>query len=340
MLTLDEINAQPDKLLTVGERFSELTKEALDFLKGTDFSEIDFVGCGTSYNLAMGVSMQFNRIRKKKEPVSNFFSGSEVAFGLRDIDKDAVVVGISRSGESTETVLAMRRCKEAGIKTIGITCESDSSITKVCDVNVVLDFVNEKSVVMTQSFTAMAFVASALVRKLLGDSTLQGYLQIIPESCESVLEESQKVIERLNIKAYEHFVFLGYEEYYAAALEGVTKVMETSLCEVDAFQTMEYRHGPKSKVTQKTLALILSNSMLKEEEEKMASEIEKLGGKAVNVSDKQMNNILNVIVPYNSDDFGDWFLRVIPMQILGVKKAISKGLNPDEPKNLTKVVKL
>ncbi len=339
MITFEEINEQPDKFLTVKKRFLSLVKSPLELFKN-GFSEINFVGCGTSYNLAMGLSMQFNRICSDKEIRSNFYSGSEIAFGLKSMNEKAVVVGISRSGESTETVLAMKRCKEEGLKTIAITCEAESSLTKICDASVVLDFIKEESVVMTQSFSAMAFVGSALIRQILKPDKLKTYLEIIPKVAETVLIESRKLVRNLKMESYDHFVFLGYDEYYAASLEGVTKVMETSLCEVDAFQTLEYRHGPKSKVDEKTLACILSNSVLHDEEKEVALEIEKLGGKSVNISNEKMEDLFNVNVPYDLNDFGDWFVRVIPMQFIGVEKAVSEGLNPDNPKNLNKVVKL
>jgi len=342
MITFDEINEQPSKFAKVSEKYFDLSKSIVNFLKETDPSEINFVGCGSSYNLAMGLSFQLNRLGNEKIP-SKYFSGSEVAFQLRKFDENSVLVGLSRSGETTETVQALKRVKdEFGVKTLAISCEPESSLTKVADVSVVLDFVNEKSVVMTQSFTSMAFFTSALIRDLVEPdrSSLERYLRSIPNNATDVLKNTERLLEKIDVESYDHFVFLGYDEYFASSLEGVTKVTETSLSEVEAFQTLEYRHGPKSKVSEKTLACVLSNHLLHSEEEKMAHEIANLGGTVINISKKEMKGVQNLVIPYNSDDFGDWFLKVIPLQIFGVKKAIKKGLDPDNPKNLTRVVKL
>jgi glucosamine--fructose-6-phosphate aminotransferase (isomerizing) len=77
---------------------------------------------------------------------------------------------------------------------------------------------------------------------------------------------------------------------------------------------------------------------MKSEEEKMAKEIKQLGGSVIGISKTGFDVDGNLIVPVG--DFSDWFLRVIPLQIIGVRKSLKKGLLPDEPKNLTKVVKL
>ena len=339
MSTIDEINAQPEKFEKLSERYSDLSKDLMKFFKDNQFSEVNFVGCGTSYNLAMGLSHQFTRLGKEKIP-SRFLSGSEIAFGLKKLKKDSVLVGLSRSGESTETVLALEKARKTfGVKTVGITCEKDSSITKVSDVSVVLDFVDEKSVVMTQSFTSMAFFVSAFIRHLFNVDNQHEYLQVIPQLAGKLLKNASDFFDKFEFKEISHFVFLGYDEYFAASLEGVTKVTETSLSEVEAYQTLEYRHGPKSKVTQRSLICILSNEVLHEEEAKVAIELKGLGGNVINISKREMKDVKNMVIPYDFNDFGDWFLRVIPLQIIGVKKGFEKGLNPDKPKNLTRVVK-
>ncbi|WP_456398849.1 SIS domain-containing protein [Mesoaciditoga sp.] len=337
MLTLNEIDEQPEKLKAVAQNYSKLSSNAVKLLRSEKFSQVNFVGCGTSYNLAMGLSYQLKRFSKTP---SNFFSGSEIAFGLTKLRNDSLLIGLSRSGESTETVLAMKKAKDEGIKTIGVTCEANSSITRTSDISIVLSFINERSVVMTQSFTSMAFFVSAMIRNLFAPESLDDYLNIIPELSKNVLNDSQSFFDNVNFAKFDHFVFLGYDEYFATSLEGVTKVTETSLSEVEAYQGLEYRHGPKSKVTDHTFICILSNEVLKEEEEKLANEMKTLGARVLNISKSKMKDVDNIIVDYNKNDFGDWFLRVIPAQIIGVKKAAERGLNPDNPKNLTKVVKL
>ncbi|HEU25131.1 MAG: SIS domain-containing protein [Athalassotoga sp.] len=333
--TEKEINEQPEKFGRILKEYDVISHDLLSFLKDAEkFSEIDFVGCGSSYYLAMGLSSHLNRLSKGKV-ISKYFSGSEVAFDLRTLPKDAVLIGISRSGESSETVMALRKAKENGVKTCAITCNSKSELANIADISSNLDFVSEESVVMTQSFTSMAFLGTSIIRDLF-DRDLKDYMKSIQNISSKILEDSKILFDKVKPENYEHFVFLGYDEYFASSMEGVIKVSETSLTPAEAYQTLEYRHGPKSKVNNKTLAVILSNDLMKLEEEKMAKEIEKLGGSVIGIS--RSNIVVNsLIVPVG--DFSDWFVRVIPLQIIGVRKSLKKGLSPDEPKNLTKVVK-
>lgn len=339
MKTEIEINEQPKKFKKITELYdSGELHEIFSFLKvNQTISEIDFVGCGSSYYLSMGLSFHLNRLSKGKV-ISRYFSGSEVAFGLRSLPKDTVLIAISRSGESSETVLALKRAKERfGIKTGAITCNSKSELVNVADVSTNMDFITEESVVMTQSFTSMAFLGSLIIHDLFDKDDLKNYMHSIPDVSEKMLNDTKNLFEDLKPEDYDHFVFLGYDEYFASSMEGVIKVSETSLTSAEAYQTLEYRHGPKSKITNKTLAIILSNDYTFDQEEKMANEIEQLGGNVVFISKKDLR-FHNSLIVYVGD-FSDWFVRVIPLQIVGVRKSLKKGLLPDQPKNLTRVVK-
>ncbi|BBJ28199.1 SIS domain-containing protein [Athalassotoga saccharophila] len=331
-----EISEQPEKFEKIVEQYEVISSDLLSFLKDIEkFSEIDFVGCGSSYYLSMGLSFHLNRVSKGKV-ISKYFSGSEVAFGLRNFQKNSVLIGISRSGESSETILALRRAKENGVKTCAITCNSKSELANIADISANLDLVNEESVVMTQSFTSMAFLGTLIIRNIF-DLDLKDYMKSVPDISSKILENSKNLFDKVKPENYEHFVFLGYDEYFASSMEGVIKVSETSLTPAEAYQTLEYRHGPKSKVNDKTLAVILANDFIESEEEKMAKEIEQLGGSVI-VMSKENTIIKNrLVLPFG--DFSDWFVRVIPLQIIGVRKSLKKGLMPDAPKNLTKVVR-
>ncbi len=339
MITLKEIREQPEKLKLISENYRSLTDSSKSFINRNGFKKIAFVGCGTSYYLSMGLAYQLERLSCGKTETC-FYSGSEIMFNLRKPDSKTLIVGVSRSGESSETVRALEVSKAAGCKTLAVTCEPNCSMTKVADESIVLDFMKEESIVMTKSFTSMAFVMSALFRDLFDAGNLDDYLFEIPQVAGEILRRTEKLYLETDFSMYDRFALLGYDEYLAACMEGLIKVTEMSLAEADAFQTLEYRHGPKSKVDKRAFVAILPSSLIWREELKVAREMAGMGGYVLNVSNVEFEGCGNIRTLYNGDDYGDWMLRVIPLQLIGVEKALSKSLNPDQPQNLTKVVKL
>ena len=338
MLTKSEIKDQPEVFHRIKESHPEILNDVQNFILKSDARQVGFIGCGSSYYLGMGLACHLNRL-SSEEVTGHYYSGSEIMLGLRQIPADMIMVGISRSGESSETVAALKQLQKKGIKTVALTCEPDSSIVKYADVPVVLDFIGEKSIVMTKSFTAMAFSFSLLLMKLFQAERVSDYLNTVTASTQQMMEEADQKLDAVRAHTFEHYVLLGYDEYYSACMEGLVKLTETTLSEVDTYQTLEYRHGPKSKVRRGTLAFISSNTKTYDEEMKMAREIESLGGKVL-IMTSEANCPMDSITFPDDTLYQDWFLRVIPLQLTGIKRAVEKGLNPDEPKNLSKVVKL
>ncbi|MEA1883316.1 MAG: SIS domain-containing protein [Thermotogota bacterium] len=337
MITKKEIFEQPTAFKFVSDNYENLVADMKALLRDKEIKKIAFIGCGSSYYLAMGLAKHLNRLTQS-ESNGFYFSGSEIIGDLRNIEKDTLYVGISRSGESTETVNALKKLKKTGNLTGALTCESESNIIPEASAFITLDFIKEESVVMTKSFTSMAFVFTALLQDVFASGDLDAYMNSVVKETETILTNSEEYLNKLNVGSFDHFVFLGYDEYLAASMEGLIKVTETSLTEVDAFQTLEYRHGPKSKLHQGTLVVIASNEKTFELEEKVAHEIESYNAKVLLLSSKDSSFSHITLMP--DPEYRNWFLRVIPLQLIGIKRAVFKGLNPDEPRNLSKVVLL
>ncbi|TYB89600.1 MAG: SIS domain-containing protein [Kosmotoga sp.] len=339
MSTKDEILSQPFVFKNIKEDYKKLVQSLKKAFEENNYSVIGLVGCGSSYYLAMGLAFNINRLSKGKIK-AKAYTGSEIAFGLTKVRENSILIGLSRSGVSTETLIALKKAKDdRNVTTACITCSPGSRMVEETDYSATIDFVEEKSIVMTQSFTSMAFLGTALFHELFCNDHNE-YTAEIVRSTKIIVDNMQNHFSDLCFEDIDHFVFLGYHEYYAAAMEGLIKSSEMALTQVDVFPTLEYRHGPKAKVHKNTLAIILPNYIIEFEEEKMAKEIELLDGKVFIVSPKIETKKWHISYPYCRKDFSDWFIRVIPLQWLGYKKAISNGLNPDSPKNLDRVVQL
>lgn len=276
-----------------------------------------FVGCGSSYNLGYTLSSVLNR-----NGIPSFVrsAGSVLAVhNLPDLNPETdIAVLISRTGESTETVLALEHLRKIGLSTISVTCQRDSSIVKKSERAYLFDFAYEESVVMTGSFVA-------ILDALLGPFQPTN----LSERATVVLEDSKRAIARLDLTHLNHFVFLGFNELLGLSKEGALKLQEMALESVDYSEPLEYRHGPKSTLTASSLVVLQSHDTTYEKD--LIAELKRYGAQVLVVGKTG-----DIIVGSSESD--ELPLRVLPVLWLGYQKAISKGLNPDQPKNLSKTV--
>jgi len=292
-------------------------------LKGADI--VYFVGCGSSYYLGMSASRY---LTLKTGIETKAIPGGEVIFAedaniSKNLRKAAVL--ISRSGESTEVVVAAKHLKRKGIPTIGITLDESSSLAKVTDYRIVIPIV-EESIVMTKAFTSMLLSLQLLADSLAGADTSDVYENLL-EKIECLLEESYKEVAEKALFTGSHYVFLGTGVYEGIARESALKLEEMALAKTEAYSTFEYRHGPKALVEEGVVVLIFKGGGNEEGEEKLRAELEGYGGKVV----------MKERLAKGSEDV---FLKPIFSQILALKIAETKGVDVEHPRNLGKVVVL
>ena len=306
-----------------------LRRVNLDFLFNSDV--VYLVGCGSSYYISI-VGARY--ITKKLGVEARAVPGGEVYFyidenvGRKDLRKSAILV--SRSGESTEVILAGKKLRELGIPTLGITIEEGTSIFDVSD-EIMLLPIDEGSVVMTKSFTTMVMAIQMVVDWKVGNADFKGIERAI-NNLEIVLKDSYALVEDLELVKYGHFVFLGGGMYEGVARESALKLQEMSLSVTEAFSTYEYRHGPKSLVEDGMLITIFMRG--EEEERKLKRELEGYGGKVVTVGVGGSDIVLG------EDVVSSVFMGAIFSQVLGLKVAERKGIDVEKPRNLTKIVRI
>ncbi|AEX85429.1 putative phosphosugar isomerase [Marinitoga piezophila KA3] len=303
-----------EKTLREIERIPELLKHTKEF----DFSfekdkKYTFVGCGSSYNLGYITTEMLRKNGYNAEIISG---GNVIVFDK--VPESDVAIFLSRTGESTETVKAVEHFKKRKIKTIGITCEKNSTLTKVCDESFVFDFANEESVVMTGSFVfILNFLLNGIEKHELSNESIE------------VVKNVESIIDKIDLKKFSHFVFLGFEEQYGISKEGALKIQEMAIQNVEFHEPLEYRHGPKSLVTDKTLVII--NSKDTKEERILAEELRVMEAEVIFVGENG-----DLKIPYKNGFESP--LKMILPQYLGYKKALTEGHNPDKPRNLSKSV--
>jgi glucosamine--fructose-6-phosphate aminotransferase (isomerizing) len=306
-----------------------------------------FVGCGTSYYLAMSAAASFSVITGKPAraiPASEVLLFPDIAMaGCRAI----VPVLISRSGRTTETIKARDYLeRERGIETIAMTCYADQPLARGSRHSIVLSAAEEQSMVMTRSFSSMLLGLQCLAATLAGNAEFIQTLKRLPQAAEPLFREiPPRLLDFVSQHDFEDYVFLGQGPFYGIACEAALKVTESSCSYAQSFHSLEFRHGPKSIVSPRTLVgFFLSDSGYAAEVD-LLEEIKSLGGVTFVVSPKSdprvkaMADFL-VEVPFEGPECSRLAACIPWGQLLGLYTGLKKGLNPDSPRNLSQVVVL
>jgi glutamine---fructose-6-phosphate transaminase (isomerizing) len=345
--TLEEILSQPrvwaetTRQLRVGETLEQLARR---------FSAREpwlFVACGSSYYLSQLVAALWGKyfsIPCVAAPASEFLFAPEET--LRRTGAQQAVL-VSRSGETTEVLRAAELLRaNPGMRTLGVTCNGAAPLAELCTETLKLGWADEKSTVMTRSFTSILLSFQRLGAQLAGRAELAATLEDLPEKIQPWLEQKADRIQGFAAKRqFADFVFLGQGLHYWLAQEAALKVTEMSSSYAQAYHTLEFRHGPRSIAGRETLISFFLSEAAAEEEALLVGELKELGAATAVITNRgdaglRRSSDLLVELELEGPEFARLAPTAIPAQLLGVATGLRKGLNPDAPKNLTRAVVL
>lgn len=311
---------------------------------------IVIVGCGTSWHAALiGKRLIENLARI---PVEVEYS-SEFRYRNPIIDASDVVVAMSQSGETADTLAAIRLAKERGAFIYGICNSVGSSIARTTDSGTYIHVGPEIGVASTKAFTGQVLVLTLLALSLgRANGTLDkiSYEQIIddlavlPDKMKEILEQKD-MIERLASRfTYAHnFIYLGRGINFPVALEGALKLKEISYIHAEGYPAAEMKHGPIALIDEEMpIVVIATRDKIYEKIVSNIQEIKARKGRIiaiVNKGDTQVRNMVDFVieVPTIAPDL-EPLLTVIPLQLLSYYIAVCKGKDVDQPRNLAKSV--
>jgi glutamine---fructose-6-phosphate transaminase (isomerizing) len=342
--TIAEILSEPEtwnRCLTELESKGQL--RALDTIlpRGREWA---FIGCGSSYYVAVSAAATWTLLTG--EP-ARALPASEVLLFPQNVTRPCQPVLISRSGRTTEVVEAAHYLeRELGIPTLGLTCGADTPLEKVSSHHICIRAADEKSTVMTRSFTSMLLTLQALAAVRAADSRFLEGIAILPELMQDRLRSIRATIESVvRTRQFADYVFLAQGPFWGVAQESMLKVKEMSCSYAQCFHTLEFRHGPKAIVSPETLLTFFLSESGFARESAVLEEIRAMGGVTLAIT-----NSADAVVRRSADFLIELTLSVpeaaraaaavIPGQLLGFHTGIRKGFNPDEPRNLTRVVTL
>jgi glucosamine--fructose-6-phosphate aminotransferase (isomerizing) len=303
-----------------------------------------FVGCGTSFYLAEAAAACWTLIAGQR---ARALPGSEVLLfpqlgELAVGDLQAVV--ISRSGRTSEAIRAAEALiRKHRVPTIGITCTTGSELTKVCDTTLLLSAADEKSMVMTRSFTSMLLGLIRLAVAQAGATELSGFDNVATALSSRLRTWNAQMEKFVAQHSFADYIYLAQGPFFAIAREAALKITEMSCSYAQPYHTLEFRHGPKSIVAPETcLTFFLSETAMQAESEVLV-EMKALGGTILAVCNSATDAVrrsCDLVFEFEADvpELALIAPFIVPAQLLGFHTGVKKGFNPDEPKNLSRVV--
>lgn len=304
-----------------------------------------FVGCGSSYYVALSAAATMTSltgIRARAVPASELLLYPNLVLAA----SACVPVLISRSGQTSEVVAAAELLKARAIRTLAITCAAGQPLQSLATETIVISGADEKSTVMTRSFTSMLLALQALSGVVAGDSAFVDALHAMPEAAASLLLSLPATIgDFVAAHCFADYVYLGQGPFYGLACEGALKVTEMSVSYAQAFHTLEFRHGPKSIVGPETLLVFLLSESGYQAEFETLEEMKSLGATTLVVADRadvraRAAADLLVELRLNLPEIVRLAPSLLAAQLLGLYTGLKKGLDPDSPRNLSRVVLL
>ena len=315
-----------------------------------DISQIYIVACGSAYHVGMAaqyVIEDMARIPVRVELASEFRYRNPI------LDPHALAIVISQSGETADSLAALRLCKDHGIRTLAIVNVVGSSIAREAD-NVFYTLAGpEISVATTKAYSTQMMasyvlaIQFALVREQITEEQYTGYikeLQTLPEKIQRIIDDKERIQWFASKQANAHDTFfVGRGIDYAISMEGSLKMKEVSYIHSEAYAAGELKHGTISLIEDGTLVIgVLTQPDLYEKTVSNMVECKSRGAYLMGLTTFGNYNIedtadFTVYIP-KTDPYFATSLAVIPLQLLGYYVSVAKGLDVDKPRNLAKSV--
>lgn len=317
----------------------------------TNAERIIIIACGTSWHAGLigeYLIEEFARVPVEVEYASEFRYRNPI------ITSKDVVIAISQSGETADTMAAIKLAKEKGAFVFGICNVVDSSIARYTDAGAYTHAGPEIGVASTKAFTSQLTILSLIAIKLgnhngnLGKADFMRLiteLEAIPNKVEDVLNSVDENVKAIASKFVDatNFLYLGRGYNFPAALEGALKLKEISYIHAEGYPAAEMKHGPIALIDENMPIVIIAPKV--GHYDKIVSNVQEIKARKgkviaiVNKGDSQVSAMADYIIeiPETSECFSP-ILASIPLQLLSYYIAVARGANVDQPRNLAKSV--
>jgi glucosamine--fructose-6-phosphate aminotransferase (isomerizing) len=312
-------------------------------------SRILMTACGTSWHAGLVGEYLIETTARLAVEVEY---ASELRYRNPPLDGDTLLFAITQSGETADTLAALREIKRKGHPTLAICNVVGSTIAQEADGGIYLHAGPEIGVASTKAFTSQCTVLAMLalyfgrLRHLSFDAGIRmiEHLQALPEKVEQALQtsaEAQRIAQRF--ADCDNFLYLGRQFHFPVALEGALKMKEISYIHAEGYPAAEMKHGPIALVTERTPSVfLLPQGPVYHKVMANLQEIKARGGPVIAVvseGDREAAKLADEVIEVPAcPDYIQPIVSIVPLQLLAYHAAVARGCDVDKPRNLAKSV--
>lgn len=352
---MKEIHEEP---AVVRESLNAVINDGEPFFKDMPFTDdvfkalnrIYIVGCGSAYHVGLIAKYNFEKIAKI--PAFAEYAG-EFRYADPVIDKNCLVIIISQSGETADSLAALKQAKEMGAKTISIVNVPESTIANMSDYNILTLAGAEVAVATTKAFSCQLAVLNTLCLYVAGkrnactevfSEIAVNMSQLLPKKMEKIIARSDELHQLARgLKDITRCFFLGRNVDFGVSLEGALKLKEISYIDCVGYPASELKHGTISLIEKDTVCIgLISNRDLLAKTVSNLIEVAARGARVIVFAPESLKGDLEqfeTVISYpDSIPFLTPSIEVVPLQLLAYYVADEKGLPIDKPRNLAKSV--
>jgi glucosamine--fructose-6-phosphate aminotransferase (isomerizing) len=320
-----------------------------EFPPGTfaDVSSIQFVACGTSYHAAL----YGQQLLARRGVSAQTFRAGEYAMSPAPVDEDTLVIGVTQSGETADTLESLRRAAEGGARTLALTNVVGSTAARECDDAMFIRAGPEIGVAATKTFSSQVASLGLLAERLARDVAdsesddsrqLLAELSTLPETVQRVLDETRamEVVDRY--RAMDSYFFIGRGVAHPVAMEGALKFKEITYEHAEGFAAGQLKHGPLALVTPNTPVFAVFTGRHTEKTLSNVREVQARGAPVIGVVSEENQEVIDTVdaaltIPEAHPDVAA-VLANVQLQLVAYHVADYLDRPIDKPRNLAKSV--
>ena len=340
---LKEINEQP--IIIYNLLKENLDNDLANIPSLKEYDRIDIIGCGSAYHTGLVAKSLFEEYANIEV---NCYVASEYRYSKNFFGKKSLVIFISQSGETADTLACLRKVKQNNIDTLAIVNAEGSSIAREADNVLYIKAGQEVAVATTKAYTAQVTLLSLLALKLSFEKNIIDSLEDIKKEMENIVDIIDKILHNdiykvIADKIYmnKNIFFLGRLIDYSLALEGSLKLKEISYINSATYPAGELKHGTISLIENNTPVIsIITEDSIKDKTISNIKEIKARGAMSIVLTNSIIDNDIydEIITIPQVNKFIQPIITIIPLQILAYYVAKNNGCDIDKPRNLAKSV--